>query len=243
MSNKTIILITGANQGLGYECAKKLAREQPDYSILLGARSISKGTTAAESITERAPNTTVQPLELDITSDSSIAAAVEEVSSKYGRLDILFNNAGIARAGLESPRDEWAAILSTNVISQFMVTEAFVPLLKKSAFPKLVFMSSGLGSITDTLDPKFPYYSFPQNPYVVSKAAFNMLAAKYSVVFKEAGFKVNIICPGHRATNLNGYQKVAGKPEGGAIEACRIITQGRDGQYSTFSNEHGLLPW
>ena len=242
---QTILLVTGANQGLGFHTVKKLAAEQSDYLLLLASRDSSKGTKAAESISDLASNTRVQSIELDITSDESIAKAVDEVSSKYGRLDVLFNNAGIAYGGESDPRTEWKKIYEVNVISHFLVTEAFVPLLKKAILPRIVFMSSGLGSIQDNLDPKSPYYGvYPCNPYPVSKAALNMLAVGTAVKYQKDGFKVNVIDPGFNQTNLNGYNKNANPNiEDGALEACRIITQGKDGQYSTFSSKEGMVKW
>ncbi len=244
-SSQTIVLITGANQGLGFETIKKLAAEQSNHTLLLASRDLSKGVKAAESITKLASNTRVHPIELDITSDESIAQAADEVSSKHGRLDVLFNNAGVAYAGQPSPRAEWLKIFEVNVASHFLVTEAFVPLLKKAALPRVVFMSSGLGSITDNLDPKWQFYgAFPGNPYTVSKAAMNMLAVGIAVKYQQAGFKVNVIDPGFNQTNLNNYNENANPNiEEGAVEACRIITQGKDGQYSTFSSKEGIVNW
>lgn len=242
---QTIVLVTGANQGLGFHTVKKLAAEQSNYTLLLASRDSSKGTKAAESISDLASNTSVQSIELDITSDESIAKAVDEISFKYGRLDVLFNNAGIAYGGESNPRAEWMKIYEVNVASHFLVTEAFVPLLKKATLPRIVFMSSGLGSIQDNLDPEWPFYgAFPGNPYTVSKAALNMLAVGTAVKYQQDGFKVNVIDPGFNQTNLNGYNKNANPNiEDGAVEACRIITQGKEGQYSTFSSREGIVNW
>ena len=240
---QTIVLITGSNQGLGLECVKKLAAEQSNYHIILCSRDSSKGAAATKSVTNIASGNTVEPLELDITSDESIANAVKTIESKYGRLDVLFNNAGISNAGGKPQREEWIAIFNVNVISTFTVTEAFVPLLRKSSFPKVVFMSSGLGSVTDTLDPNWPFYGYEAFAYSSSKSALNMVAAQYAVKYKKDGFKVNVIDPGFRATNLNAYNEHAGKAEDGATEACRIIVQGKDGQYSTFTSTEGLVNW
>ena len=242
--SQTIVLVTGANQGLGFQTIKKLAAEQPNYTLLLASRDSSKGAKAAESITNFASNTTVYPIELDITSDDSIAKAAEEVSSKHGRLDTLFNNAGISRAGQSSPRQEWLKIFEVNVASHFLVTEAFVPLLKKATLPRVVFMSSGLGAIQDGLNPESPYYGVFLGPYGVSKCAMNMLAVHTAAKYHKDGFKVNVIDPGHIQTNLNVYSNVANpNVEDGALEACRIITQGKDGQYATFSSKEGLVNW
>ena len=242
--SQTIVLVTGANQGLGFETVKKLAAEQPNYTLVLASRDFSKGVKAAESLTNLASNSTVHPIQLDITSDESIAKAASEVASKFGRLDVLFNNAGVAWAGQPTPRQEWAKVYEVNVTSHFFVTEAFVPLLKKAPLPRVVYMSTGLASLADNLDPDWPFYGTLLEPYCGSKAAMNMLGVQTAVRYKKDGFKVNVISPGFIRTNLNGYNE-NGNPnvEDGAVEACRIITQGKDGQYSTFSSTEGILNW
>lgn len=242
---KTVVLITGANQGLGFECVKKLAAEQPNYHIILCSRDIQKGEKAASKITHFAENASVEALQLDVTSDESIDAAAKAVEHKHGRLDVLFNNAGIGRGGEKTLRAEIAKVVDTNAISAAIVTEAFSPLLKKSDNPRLVFMTSGLGSISSTLDPTFRYYGAgSHNPsYLVSKAAMNMIAVTYAVKYKDDGFKVNVCCPGHRATNLNNYSKEADKFEDGAIQPCKLMTMGKDGPTGTFTSLEGTYPW
>lgn len=221
-----------------------LAAEQPNFTILLGSRDPAKGIKAAESITELASGTSVQPIELEVTSDESIAKAVDQVSSKYGRLDVLFNNAGIAGPGKSNPREEFLKVLDTNVASAYLLTEAFVPLLKKAVLPRVVFMSSGLGSIALTLDSTSPYYGLVSGSYAVSKSAMGMVAVQLAIKYRAEGFKVNIIDPGYNATNLNGYSEHASQNiSEGALEACRIIVQGKDGQYSTFTAKEGVVPW
>ena len=96
--SQTIVLVTGANQGLGFEVVKKLVAEQENYTVILGSRDLKRGEEAAAQITNLAKNSKVDVLQLDVTSDASIAAAVTTIEQKYGQLDVLFNNAGIARA-------------------------------------------------------------------------------------------------------------------------------------------------
>lgn len=244
----TIVLITGANQGIGYECVKKLAAEQPNYHILLGSRNLGRGQEAAKTITNLAPGSSVEPLQLDIDDDASIAQAAKHVQDKYGRLDVLLNNAGIAQApGATGLRERFLRIIETNAVSAMCVTEAFVPLLKKAEVPRLLFMSSGLGSITLTLDPSWPYYGVDAKEYITSKATMNMIAALCAVHHGKGkdGFKVNAVNPGFRATNLNGYAEGAGKAADGAIEACRLIVDtDKNGQHGTFASDNGsILPW
>lgn len=127
---------------------------------------------------------------------------------------------------------------------RFVAVFAFTPLLEKAATPRVVFMGSKVGSITLALDPRNPLYGWANGSYDVSKAALNMVAVQICHLHKEKKFKVNVVDPGFRQTSMNGYSKMAGKAEDGAVEACRIITQGKDGQYNTFTSDDGEeLPW
>lgn len=127
-SSETVVLITGGNQGLGYECVKKLAAEQADYRIVISSRDLAKGVAAAAGVAKLAAHTTTEAVQLDVASDDSISAAVSHMESKCGRLDVLFNNAGIMFADEPSPRAELRKVLETNTIGPVCVTEAFLPL-------------------------------------------------------------------------------------------------------------------
>ncbi|KAJ9607558.1 hypothetical protein H2200_007636 [Cladophialophora chaetospira] len=244
----TLVLVSGANQGLGYETVKKLAAEQPNYHILLGSRNFENGKKAADAITGLAKGTSVEPIQLDIGSDSSIAEAAKYVEEKYGRLDVLFNNAGISNVKDASFREQFDGVLSTNVTGYACTTEAFIPLLRKSSTPRLVFMSSGLGSLTCQLDPKWPFHGLGNESqykaYITSKCADNMLAVLYAVQLGKEGFKVNMICPGHRPTNLNGYSEQASNLSDGAVQACkRIVDTDKNGDHATFTSMDFVYPW
>jgi NAD(P)-dependent dehydrogenase (short-subunit alcohol dehydrogenase family) len=246
--DQTVVLITGANQGLGFECVKKLASEQSNYIILLGARDPVKGKEATSKITNLASGTSVDLLEIDINNDASLANAAKTVEARYGRLDALFNNAGISAVGKPGSRECYNAVLATNVTGPACATEAFLPLLRKAQHPRLLFMSSGLASCTQMLDPKSPYWQLGDGPdykaYIVSKCADNMLGVMYAVQLGKEGFKVNLIDPGFRATNINGYSPYGGLASEGAIQACKLIVNtDKDGPHATFSDMDGILPW
>ncbi|EPE04712.1 short chain dehydrogenase family [Ophiostoma piceae UAMH 11346] len=260
MTSKTVAIITGANQGIGFASAKLLATEhKDDYTVILAGRRKEAIEEAAAKLT--AQGLPVESLVLDVTSDDSIAAAVKEVETKYGRLDVLVNNAAISTLGNPSDkseglspearaRREWNAVLNTNVTSVAAVTDAFLPLLKKSVGtngPKrIVFVSSTLASIGYKTDPKaatHPNLS-PTSPYTTSKAALNMLAMHYAVQFEkdEHNWKINLTCPGYCATGLNqfsGYDT----PDNGAINTVRLATLDFDGEAATFTNRQGPIPW
>ncbi|KAI1615613.1 putative carbonyl reductase [Exophiala viscosa] len=244
-ATRTVVLITGANQGLGFECVKKLCAEQPGYHILMGARDPAKGEAAVKTVTEFAKDASVEVVEIDVTSDPSIEKAAKFVEAKFGKLDVLFNNAGVIRTGKQQAfRQEFQQVLDINTVSPACVTMAFAPLLQKSDHPRLLFMSSGLGSITLTLMPISPWYGMAPVPtYAASKAALNLVGAFFTQKYTKDGFRINMIDPGHRQTALNGFNPKGGKASEGAIEACRIITQGKNGQHGTFTSLESILPW
>jgi NAD(P)-dependent dehydrogenase (short-subunit alcohol dehydrogenase family) len=245
LAQRTTILITGANQGIGLEVVKKLAREQPNFAILLGSRNAANGAKATASIVEFASNTTVSPIEIDINSDASITNAVSAVEKDYDHLDILLNNAAIWE--VETPtRAEWSNTFNTNVTSQYFVTKAFEPLLRKSAFPRVVFVTSSLGSITLRLDPSNAFYDTLCGAYDVSKTALNMLAVQMSRVWMKEGWKVkvNLVNPGFRSTQLTRFTEYASKAEDGAVEICRVVTEGDEGKRDVMTSDGGeVVPW
>lgn len=238
---KTIVLISGANTGIGFEITKKLAAENPTYHVLMGSRSLSKAQTAISSLP---PGLSVEPLELDVTSDASIQAAYDTVASEHGRLDVLINNAGIASRAVPPDatfRQELTQIIDTNAISAACLTETFIPLLRKSSNPRIIFITSRLGSITRTFDVNHGNYGLDLPAYKTSKAAMNMIMAHYAVKFKGEGFKVNACCPGHCATNLNAGAGV-NHVSTGAFNACRLATAGKDGKTGTFTDAQSPYP-
>ncbi|KAJ4420039.1 hypothetical protein N0V82_004611 [Gnomoniopsis sp. IMI 355080] len=244
----TIALVTGANQGIGFEIAKKLATEQKDYHVIMAGRRKEAIEEAAQKLKHM--GLSVEPLVLDVKSDASIETAASSVTDKHGRLDVLINNAAIATAPTSAdgkpstPREELLQILNTNVAGIQGVTDAFIPLLEKATGTKrIVFISSGLGSLTYKADPSHLSRKTPWRPYTISKTAENMLALFYAAQFDERDdWKVNISCPGYCATNLNSYAG-SNPPEHGAINACRLATLGPDGETNTFTNKDGITPW
>lgn len=145
----TIVLITGANKGIGFEIAKKLAKEQPTYLILLGSRDPERGAASAAEL--QAKN--VEAITIDVTSDASISAAASTIASRFGSLDVLINNAGTANddkhePGKDSLGDLMLEAYNVNVFGAMQTFETFAPLVGKSENPRVVFMSSNLGSFT-----------------------------------------------------------------------------------------------
>ena len=238
-AKSTIVLITGANQGIGFEIAKKLGKEYPSYHILMGSRNPERGQAAAARLQDE--KLSVEPITIDVTTDESIIAAADIVTSKFGRLDVLINNAGIGNdkeyvPGENSIRDVMLKAYNTNVFGAFQCLETFKPLLEKSENPRVVFMSSSLGSFGSG----FGQGNWPI--YRSTKTAMNMLVWNYAKKYEEKSFKINLCCPGLVATNLTDFGP-SESAESGAINAVRLATLGRDGENGTYSNKEGLLPW
>lgn len=239
------ILISGANQGLGLQIAKTLA-SLPDHHIFLGSRDLTKGRAAAASI--GTPNIT--PVELDITSDDSVAACVASVAAQTGgRLDVLVNNAGCMtdRPGSHAPgtslRELMATVLGTNVVGTAALTEACVPLLRAAApGARVVSMSSALGSLTLTADEGFAYYGAWLPAYKASKAAINMLMRTFAVRFRDEGIAFVAVCPGAVSTGMNDHREGLATLEEGVREPVRLITE-KVVQTGTFTNAEGAIAW
>ncbi|ROW01512.1 hypothetical protein VSDG_02048 [Cytospora chrysosperma] len=249
--SKTIVLVTGANQGIGLEIAKKLATEHKDYHVIMAGRRKEAVEQAAGNL--QTEGLSVEPLVLDVTSDESVAQAAKAVGDKHGHLDVLVNNAGISSAPRTadgkplSTRDEFLRVLDTNVAGVQAVTDAFVPLLERSDKTKrVVFVSSRLGSVGLKGDPALgsPARKMEFWHYSTSKAALNMLALHYAIRYEDRpDWKLNLCCPGYCATNLNGFAGTS-PPEKGAINACRLATLGPDGESGTYSDQGGAtIPW
>jgi len=229
----TIVLITGANKGIGFEIAKKLAKEQPSYHILLGSRDPERGAASAAKL--QAENLSVEAITIDVTSDASINAAASTVASKFGHLDVLINNAGIA-VDKDSMRETMFETYNVNVFGAVQTFETFAPLLEKSENPRVVFISSNLGSFGKQVNMgAYPVYRS-------SKSAINSFVMAYAHTYREKGWKINACCPGYVATDLNNFRGV-GKVESGAVNAVRLATLGKDGETGTYSNKEGPIPW
>ncbi|KAH7372049.1 short chain dehydrogenase [Cadophora sp. MPI-SDFR-AT-0126] len=242
------ILVTGGNNGIGL-AACQLFTSQSNYHTIMGSRSIEKGQKALASIQSSNPAGSISLVQLDITSDSSIAAAVEEVKSKHGHLDVLINNAGICP--MDFSRSVLREALETNAISPSMVTEAFAPLLLKSNKPRIIYVSSALGSINNRGDPNNNAYNEAYKAYRISKAALNMVVACDTWEYREKA-KVFAFCPGYVITDLAGQREAKEKagfaksPEGSARGLLAIAAGKRDEENGLFLHDEKIgqvYPW
>ena len=226
----TTTLITGATRGLGLETARQLV--VAGHTVYVGARDGSRGRQVAEELGARS-------VQLDVTDDASVARAFAQVEAEGG-LDVLVNNAGIARYALNGP--DALAVFDTNAVGIVRVTEAALPLLRRSANPVVVNVSSALGSFAANHDPARPASQFAVVLYGASKAAVSMLTVQYARAVPEV--KINAVEPGYSATELGDVDHSTGQPvEVGAAIIARWASIGTDGPTGTFQEEAGVLGW
>ncbi|HEV3355781.1 MAG TPA: SDR family NAD(P)-dependent oxidoreductase [Pseudonocardiaceae bacterium] len=226
----TTTLITGANKGLGKETARQLIAA--GHTVYVGARDETRGRQAATELGARF-------VQLDVTDDDSVAAALARIEAEGG-LDVLVNNAGIAMLALNGP--EARTMFDTNAVGVIRVTEAALPLLKKSANPVVVNVSSALGSFAANHDPARPASHFSAIVYGATKAAVSMLTVQYARAVPEVKF--NAVEPGYTATRLGGVENSAGRPvEISARTIVAMATIDTDGPTGTFQEDEGELGW
>ena len=205
MNTKRIALITGANKGIGFETARQLGQQQ--VTVLIGARDAGKGEGAAAKL--RGEGLDARALQLDVTDAASIQRAVDQVAQEFGRLDILINNAGVmtdepSKKVSEQSLVAWRTTFDTNVFGLVATTQAFLPLLRKSAAGRIVNLSSILGSNTLHSDPQSPIYDFKLPAYNVSKSAVNAYTVQLAHELRDTTIKVNAAHPGWVKTDMGG---------------------------------------
>ena len=197
-----IALITGANKGIGLEVARQLG--QAGFLVLVGARDLTKGAAAAATLA--AEGLQAETIALDVTDLATITLAAETITRKYGQLDILVNNASIASPGAPSiaAREGLERTFATNFFGAVAVAQAMLPLLRKAPAPRIVNVSSGLGSIALNGDPTWPYAAIKPLAYSASKAALNMFMRSFAA--RHAGSKraMVLMAPGWVRTDLGG---------------------------------------
>ncbi|MEV0630824.1 SDR family NAD(P)-dependent oxidoreductase [Nonomuraea wenchangensis] len=233
----TTTLITGANKGLGFETAGRLIAA--GHTVYVGSRDEERGRRAAARLGARM-------VHLDITDDASVAAAVQTIEADGG-LDVLVNNAGIegrlegnlVAGAAETTADLMRQMFETNVFGLVRVTHAFLPLLRRSAAPVVVNVSSGLASLTGMTAPGTPAYAYPGVAYPASKAAVNMITVQYAKAFPN--MRINAVEPGYTATDLNGHTGTQTVEEGAEI-IVRMAQAGLDGPTGGYFDAEGPLP-
>ncbi|GHG88333.1 SDR family NAD(P)-dependent oxidoreductase [Streptomyces lanatus] len=234
----TTTLITGANKGLGFETARRLIAA--GHTVYVGARDAERGRRAADELGARF-------VQLDVTDDASVQAAAKTVEADGG-LDVLVNNAGIevrdednrVPSPAEVTADQVRTVFDTNVLGVVRVTHAFLPLLRRSAAPVVVNLSSALGSVGYVSDPEHPAHRYPGMTYAASKATVNMLTAHYAKAYPT--MRINAVAPGFAKTDLNGHTGMQSVEEAAEI-IVRMAQSGPDGPTGGFFDTQGTLPW
>ncbi len=243
MSERTIALVTGANKGIGYEIAAGLGAL--GWSVGVGARDDQRRKAAVERL--RAAGLDAFGVPLDVTDDASATAAARLIEKQAGRLDVLVNNAGIAGGIPQEPtRVDPATIrtvVETNVIGVIRVTNAMMPLLRRSAAPRIVNMSSSVGSLTRQSGTAAEQTAGPVAvAYSPSKTFLNAVTLQYARELSGTNILINAGCPGYVATDLNGFRGVR-TPEQGAAIAIKLATLPDDGPTGQFFDDSGIVPW
>jgi len=228
--NNTIALVTGANKGIGREIVAQLRGR--GVTVLLAGRN-------PELVEPAAAELEVRPVILDVTDEASVAAAAKLVEAEYGRLDVLVNNAAITGGGSNDVATI-QKVYNTNVFGVIRMIDAFAPLLLRSTAPRIVNVSSTVGSLSFVTGPdnRLPFML----PYPTSKSALNAVTVQYAMELGKQGVKVNAVCPGYCATDLNGFSGTRTSAQGAEI-AVTMATIGEDGPNGGFFNEAGPVAW
>ncbi|MQT15449.1 SDR family oxidoreductase [Segnochrobactrum spirostomi] len=237
-----IALVTGANKGIGFEIARQLA--VAGVRVILGARDAGRARTAVDRLA--AQGLATQSVPLDLNDPTSIAAAAAAIDAENGKLDILVNNAGIVDPADGAPSasapDAVRRILDTNVVGTLAVTQAMLPLLRRSPTGRIVNLSSSLGSLTLNGDPTSPYYAARLIGYNASKAALNMLTVQLAEELRGTPIVVNSVSPGYVKTDLTGHTGYMTAEEGAKLPVHYALL-GADGPSGRFVGPDGPTPW
>jgi NAD(P)-dependent dehydrogenase (short-subunit alcohol dehydrogenase family) len=239
-----IALVTGANKGIGFEVARDLARK--NFHVFLGARDEKAGTAAAEKLNqelkgqvhgEETGRGAVTALKIDVSKPESIKRGAEEFSRSTDRLDVLINNAGILldddKDILTATPEIFEATLRTNALGALLVSQAFVPFLKKSDAPRIVNVSSTGGQLTDGADGWAP-------AYCISKTALNGVTVQLAAALPK--FAVNSVCPGWVRTDMGGSNATRSVLEG-AAGVVWLAADAPQSETSKFWRDRKVIPW
>lgn len=243
MNDSPITLVTGANRGLGFEVCRQLAAR--GYTVLLTGRELVKAEMAAADLSGSGGS--VHPLALDTTSDGSVTAAVEWITQKFGRLDVLINNAGgnfdTNNLTTTVPMDYVRETLEMNLIGAWRVTQALLPLLRKSGHPRIVNVSSGAGAFESPIAFGLTKMGGAAPAYSISKTALTALTVKLATELNGTGILVNAVCPGWTATYPGGEAQGARPVADGAASIVWAATLPDDGPSGGFFRDGQRLPW
>jgi NAD(P)-dependent dehydrogenase (short-subunit alcohol dehydrogenase family) len=242
------VLITGANRSIGLETAKQLSAK--GLFVYLGTRDLEKGEAVVKELNENGFQN-IKAITIDVTDAKSILAAKNIIEAEQGKLDILINNAGILGTNPQQASDtsiqDIQKVFDTNFFGVIQVTQAFLPLLKKSDSPRISNITSGLGSLTLHSDPTWKYYSVKSASYGTSKAALNAYTIVLAYELKDLSFKVNAIDPGYTATDFNHHSGPGTVESAASFVIKHTLTDENAPTGQFYSNdiedETGISPW
>jgi NAD(P)-dependent dehydrogenase (short-subunit alcohol dehydrogenase family) len=241
-NGQKIALVTGANKGIGYEIARGLAGR--GMTVLLACRDLGRAEAAAGKLKQEKLD--VFPVLLDVTRGETIGATAAQVDKSYGKLDVLVNNAGIAREWGARPSNTDIAtvreIYDTNLFGAIAMIQTMLPLLLRSEAGRIVNVSSSLGSLYLTSDRASPMSQVLALGYCSSKSALNAVTVQFANELKDTPLKVNAVCPGYVATDLNNHSGPR-TPEQGARIAIEMATVGADGPTGGYFDDDGRVEW
>jgi NAD(P)-dependent dehydrogenase (short-subunit alcohol dehydrogenase family) len=236
-----IALISGANKGIGFEIARGLGAKK--IKVLVGARDAARGQAAVDTL--KAEGADARFVELNVTDAGTVQRAAQWIEKEFGQLDILINNAGIAEWDAKPSTVDLAKVrevYETNFFGPVVLIQAMLPLLKKSKHGRIVNVSSSLGSLTLSSNLDSPFADFLALGYCTSKSALNSMTVQFAKELKDTPIKVNAICPGYCATDLNNHSGPRTAAQG-AVAAIEYATIGAEGPTGGYFNEEGRVPW
>ncbi len=238
---KTTALVTGANKGIGYAICQGLGAL--GWRVGVGARDDGRRDAAVRSL--QAAGVDAFGVPLDVTNPASVSAAAALLHDQEGGLDVLVNNAAITGGRPQEPTlvdpETVLQVVDTNVVGVIRVTNAMLPLLRHSASPRIVNISSGVGSLTLQTAQQEPVGPL-SGAYSPSKTYLNAVTVQYAKELADTAILINMGCPGYVDTDLNGHQGTRTVEQGATI-AIRLATLPDGGPTGTYSNEDGPLPW
>jgi NAD(P)-dependent dehydrogenase (short-subunit alcohol dehydrogenase family) len=233
-----IALVTGANKGIGFEVARQLARR--NFRVFIGARNEKAGQAAVQKLNkegEKEDCGEITFLKIDVSKPDSIRRAAEEFSRSTDRLDVLVNNAGILldddKDVLTTTPEIFENTLRTNTLGALLVSQAFLPFLKKSAAPRIVNVSSGGGQLADGADGWAP-------AYCISKTALNGVTSQLAAALPK--FAVNSVCPGWVRTDMGGADATRSVAEG-ASGIFWLAADAPQSETGKFWRDRKVIPW
>lgn len=241
MMHKKTVLITGANKSIGFETARQLGHK--GYSVWLGSRDAARGEEALRLLS--AEGVEARSIFIDVTDEASVRQAADRVRTEDGKLDVLINNAGIP--GQMVPPSQQSIndirhIYETNVFAPILVTQAFLPHLKKAGNANIVMVSSGLGSLGWLSDPDNQFYGVNILGYNSSKTALNAITVALAKELAASGVKVNAADPGYTATDFNGHSGYRTVEEA-ASGIVWLATLDEKGPTGGFYFDGAVVPW